>query len=291
MEEYIYHDVNRRGRITRIAYSTKNQSGEIREKYANVYLPYGYDEEDNNVRYNILYIIHGGGGSPDAWLDSCKVKNMLDYVIETKKISPLIVVFPTYYKEKIGRIGPPVREVEREHVRFFQKELREELLPAVESKYHTYAEETTLKGLQQSRMHRGICGFSMGGAAAWFAFFHNIDYFSYYVPLSGDCWEIEGQGGLTKPEETAEVLKAQAVSSGYGTDGFFIYTATGTEDIAYEALNGQVRAMRKYPDVFEENEDLSKGNFHYLLGKEKKHEYEAVYQYLYNILPYLFERT
>lgn len=291
MEEYIYHDVNRRGRITRIEYSTKNQSGETREKYANVYLPYGYDEEDNNVRYNILYIIHGGGGSPDAWLDSCKVKNMLDHEIETKKISPLIVVFPTYYKEKIGRIGPPVREVEREHVRFFQKELREELLPVVESKYHTYAEETTLKGLQQSRMHRGICGFSMGGAATWFAFFHNIDYFSYYVPLSGDCWEIEGQGGLTKPEETAMALKDQAVSSGYGTDEFFIYAATGTKDSAYRPLNSQVCAMRKYPDVFEENEDLSKGNFHYLLGEEKEHEYEAVYQYLYNILPYLFERT
>ncbi|MCU6746138.1 alpha/beta hydrolase-fold protein [Faecalicatena acetigenes] len=291
MEKYTYHDVNRRGTITKITYTTTNEAGELREKYANIYLPYGYEQEEKNKKYNVLYVIHGGGGNPDAWLDCCKIKNMLDYMIDTKEVEPLLVVFPSFYKEKIGRNGPPVRDIERSRVLFFQKELREDLLPAIESQYHTYTEEITPEGFQRSRMHRGICGFSMGGAATWFAFLHNINYFAYYVPLSGDCWEIEGQGGLTKPEETARALCEQAVSSGYKPEEYFIYTATGTKDIAYEALNGQVGAMRKYPDIFVENEDLAKGNFHYLLAEGEVHAYEAVYQYLYHILPYVFKRA
>jgi endo-1,4-beta-xylanase len=289
MEKYKYHDVNMRGTIKRIDYLTTNQQGETREKYANIYLPYGYDEADKEKKYNILYIMHGGGGNPDAWLDCCKVKNMLDYVIDQKQIEPLIVVFPSYYKEKIGRVGAPDPVVERGHVLFFQKELIEDLLPAVEKVCNTYAEDTTKEALKSSRMHRGFGGFSMGSCTTWYAFTHNMDYFSYYVPLSGDCWEIESQGGLHKPDETAKVLHDHAIKSGYGVNEYFIYTATGTEDAAYNPLNMQVNAMRKYPDTFVEDEDLTKGNFHYLLAEGEVHAYEAVCHYLFNILPYLFK--
>lgn len=290
MEKYTYHDVNHRGTIRRLSYSTTNQQGEVREKYANIYLPYGYDEADKEKRYNILYLMHGGGGNPDAWLDCCKVKNMLDYMFAEKLAKPFIVVFPSYYKEKVGRVGPPVRDVERSHVLFFQTELIEDLLPAVEKEVNTYAKDTTKEAFKASRMHRAFGGFSMGAATTWFAFTNHLDYFSYFLPLSGDCWEVEAQGGLSKPEETAKLLHDRAINSGYGVGEYFIYTATGEKDIAYEAINAQVNAMRKYPDTFVEAEDLSKGNFHYLLAPDEVHEYEAVCNYLYNILPYLFHK-
>lgn len=291
MEKYQYHDVNMRGTTHYLYYSTTNQQAEVREKYANVYLPYGYNEIDKQKKYNILYVMHGGGGNSDAWLDCCKVKNMLDYMISKKKIEPLIVVFPSYYKEKIGRVGAPDKEVERDHVLFFQKELIEDLLPTVEKVYNTYAEGTTKEALKVSRMHRGFCGFSMGAATTWFAFTNNIDYFSYFVPLSGDSWEIEGQGGMTKPEETAKALYEHIVNSEYGVGDFYIYTATGTEDAACGPLSAQVNFMRKYSDAFIEDEDLSKGNFHFLLAEGEVHAYEAVHNYLYTILPYLFIRV
>lgn len=288
MEKYTYHDVNMRGSIKRIEYLTTNQEGDSKEKYANVYLPYGYNEMDCSKKYNILYVMHGGGGNPDAWLDCCKVKNMLDYIIDSKNIAPLIVVFPSFYKEKTGRTGAPVKEVEQGHVKFFQKELIEDLMPAVEKTCNTYAKDISKKAFQSSRMHRGFCGFSMGAAATWYAFTRNIDYFAYFVPLSGDCWEVEGQGGLTKPAETASMLHDHALRSGYSTDEYFIYAATGTKDIAFEALDNQINAMRKYPDTFSENADLHRGNFHYLLAEGEVHAYEAVYHYLYHFLPYLF---
>lgn len=286
MKIYEYHDVNRRGRIERVDYSTTDEAGKMVAKYANVYLPYGYDKADLERKYNILYVMHGGGGSPDAWMDCCKIKNMLDYTIDTGEISEMIVVFPSY--SKVPREGAPVMEKERKEARFFQNELIEDLLPAVESVYKTCADHATAEGFRQSRMHRGFCGFSMGAANTWYTFLHRLDSFAWFVPLSGDCWEVEGRGGETCPEETAKVLYESAAASGYSPDEYFIFTATGTEDKAESALTPQLEAMKKYPDTFVYDEDYGKGNLHYLLYEGWGHEYEAVYQYLYNFLPYLF---
>jgi endo-1,4-beta-xylanase len=291
MKKYEYHDVNTRGTIEKVTYMTTNRDGELRDKYAHVYLPYGYEAADKEKKYNILYVMHGGGGNPDAWLDCCKVKNMLDYSIAAGELKPLIVVFPSYYKEKISRIGAPDPEFERGNVMFFQKELAEELLPAIEKVYHTYAEDVTKEALKASRMHRGFGGFSMGACTTWFVFMNHLDYFAEFVPLSGDCWAIEARGGQTKPVETVKVLHDSAVESGYGTDEFFIHTATGTKDAASEPLGAQVNEMKKYPDTFVYEDDFSKGNFHYLLAEGEVHAYEAVNDYLYNFLPYLFKSS
>lgn len=289
MNKYDYHDVNMRGTIEKITYMTTNRDGELRDKYANVYLPYGYDAADKEKKYNILYIMHGGGGNPDAWLDCSKVKNMLDYSIDVGEIKPLIVVFPSYYKEKISRIGAPDPELERKNVMFFQNELVEELLPAVERVYNTYAEDTTKEALKASRMHRGFGGFSMGGCTTWFAFINHLDYFSEFLPLSGDCWAVEVKGGLTKPVETVKILHDSAVESGYGVNEYFIHIATGTEDAAAATLITQFNEMKNYPDTFVYDQELSKGNLHFILAEGEVHAYEAVYQYLYNFLPYLFK--
>ncbi len=289
MKKHEYRDVNFRGTLERITYVTTNREGEPRDKYANVYLPYGYDASDKETRYNILYVMHGGGGNPDAWLDCCKIKNMLDHAIDTGKVQPLIVVFPSYYKEKISRIGEPDAELERSNVMLFQDELVEELLPAVEGVYNTYAQDVTKEALKASRMHRGFSGFSMGGCTTWFAFINHLDYFSEFVPLSGDCWAVEVKGALSKPVETVKVLRDSAIKSGYGTDEYFIHVATGTKDAASETLTMQVNEMKKYPGVFVYEDDFSKGNFHYLLEKDEVHSYDSVYQFLYQFLPYLFK--
>ena len=134
LNKYVYHDVNFRGTIDRVTYTTHNPEGEPREKYANIYLPYGYDPKDTEKKYNILYLMHGGGGNPDAWLDCSMVKNMLDYCFAEKLAEPFIVVFPGFYKEQISRVGAPVAEVERQKVLDFLPETVSELLPAVESR-------------------------------------------------------------------------------------------------------------------------------------------------------------
>ena len=46
--------------------------------------------------------------------------------------------------------------------------------------------------------------------------------------------------------------------------------------------------MKQLTDVFHFSEDCACGNLHFLLANGEVHAYEAVYQYLYHYLPYLF---
>lgn len=286
MKIHQYRDVHFRGTIERVSYMTTNRDGEPRDKYANVYLPYGYDAADTAKRYNILYLMHGGGGNSDAWLDCCKIKNMLDHAFLNGEAEPFIVVFPSYYKEKIGRIGGPVPPDENFHVRFFQQELREELIPAVESKYNTYAEDVTPEALKASYAHRGFGGFSMGSCTTWYAFCDNNEYFGTYIPLSGDCWVNGLERGEGHYAKTAEILADIAKKSHMN---FKIYAATGTEDMANRGIGAQIEEMKKLTDVFKFSEDYAEGNLHYLLADGMRHAYEDVFQYVYNYLPYLFK--
>lgn len=288
MKYYYYHDVDFRGRVERVEYETTNQDGVKCGKYANVYLPYGYDSNDFSTRYDILYLMHGGGGNADAWLDCCLVKNMLDYVICTQKVKPLIVVFPTFYKQIPARKGQPDANYERENVLSFQNELVEDLIPAVECRFHTYAEHITVESLQASRNHRAFGGFSMGGATTWFVLSHCPQYFSRFVPLSGDCWEITPLGGRFNTKETALFLHDFIRDSTFSPDEFHIFAATGTKDAANNALTPQIENMKAMPDIFNYSDDYSKGNLHFLLADGEEHSYQAVYQYLYNFIPYLF---
>ena len=289
MRYYRQHDVEYRGRVSRIIYEATDDRGETVEKYASVYLPYGY-EADREKRYNVLYVMHGGGGNPDAWLDSCLIKNELDYAFSEGEAEPFIVVFPTYYMRGAKADQRPGAGFAygNEQIRFFQKELREVLIPIVESTFRTYAEDVTPEGLKASRRHRAFSGFSMGGGTTWYAFMDNLDIIADFAPLSGDCWAVEMKGGQTKPVETVQALIAAVDRYGYTKDDYRIFAATGTEDIAYPNLTPQVEEMKKFPAYFDYSDDWEKGNSHYLTEEGYEHSYPRVAEYLYNILPYLF---
>ncbi|EKC53554.1 esterase/lipase-like protein, partial [human gut metagenome] len=82
------------------------------------------------------------------------------------------------------------------------------MIPAVESKYSTYAESVTKEGLEASRDHRGFGGFSMGSVNTWNTFRYCMDYFRYFMPMSGS-YSTDGQ-------YMADLVRQQ----GYGSDDF-----------------------------------------------------------------------
>ena len=210
LKEFTYRDLDYRGRIERVTYTGRRPEGGACEKYANVYLPYGYDPADTEKKYDVLYLMHGGGGNPDAWLDTCHIKNMLDCCFYDGAAEPFIVVFPSYYPGMAGTVDLSRMEGERKMVRDFAQEFVKELAPAVESRYRTWAPNVEEEGLRASRAHRAFGGFSMGSVTTWFEFLLNLPYISAFLPLSGDCWAAELMGGNTKPKETAEILAAAA---------------------------------------------------------------------------------
>lgn len=290
MELHQWRDAELRGKIREVTYTTLNENGECVEKYANVYLPYGYDEAK---KYDVFYLMHGGGGNPDAWLDACMLKNALDRSFADKRAEPFIVVLPTYYNEapSVTRARGFDMDMGRRQVLFFQKELKNDLIPAVESKFSTYAESTDIDGLRASRKHRAFGGFSMGGSTTWFAFLNNLDIIATFMPLSGDCWQVMRLGGKEATEETVKSLYDGVIAQGFGKDDFRIFAATGSTDIAYPNLTPQIEAMKKCPEMFEYSDDLAKGNLHYVVKPDAPHAYDEVYQHVYNYLPYLFGKA
>lgn len=65
-------------------------------KNAVIYLPYGYNKADINIRYNVLFLQHGGGGSYGSYLGPAACPNILckivDSMIYNKDIEPVIMV-------------------------------------------------------------------------------------------------------------------------------------------------------------------------------------------------------
>ena len=275
MELHSYHDVNRRGTIERLHYTAKDEDGKTVSKYANIYLPFGYSAEQN---YPVLYLIHGGGGNPDAWLDCSMIKNALDASFVEDRCKPFITVFPGFYSHDPVRTGRVDEEAERGHVLRFQQELRNDLIPAVDSAYSTIP----------SREARAIGGFSMGGVTTWFAFLNNLDQISVFLPLSGDCWQFGGLGGGRETEKTVQYLHDHTVEQGFGKKDFRIFAGTGFEDIAYPNLAPQIETMKRFTDLFEFSEDMEEGNLHFVVMEDAPHTYEKVYQHVYNYAPALF---
>lgn len=149
------------------------------KKYCYVYLPYGYDE---TKQYNVLYLMHGAGGSAGSWIlesEGSTTKNMLDAMIAKKEIEPLIVVSMSLYYQNDIKNGGSTKN--------FKYELKNDLMPSVEGIYSTYANKvTTVQSFRDSRDHRGFGGYSMGSKTTYqSALIGALDYFSYFAPMHG----------------------------------------------------------------------------------------------------------
>lgn len=233
--EAYFQPASEQGSVERLDYQTyESMSYEDRTtqltKTAYVYLPYGYSGE---TPYSVLYLMHGGWSNETTYLgtpeDPHELKNVLDHAIQDKNMPPVIVVCPTYNNtspEDSADYGLALRLTDNYH-----NELANDLIPAVEEKYSTYAEGTSAQELRESRSHRAFAGFSMGSVTTWHTFQYCMDYFRYFLPSSGN---------LTSDGAYMESL---VIDAGYGPKDFFIYAMSGTEDFAYAAFTNQIQSM------------------------------------------------
>lgn len=174
------------GTIEKIEYKTKAYATDGREvtKSAYVYLPYGYSE---NERYDILYLLHGTGDDESYWLiDNPENKTMIDNLIFYGVIRPLLIVTPTFYVE-----GDCANDLDP-LTYSFNEELRNDLMPAVEGKYSTYAERCDAAAFTESRSHRAFAGLSRGAVTTLHsAFCGSLDYFSSFGTFSASRTPVE----------------------------------------------------------------------------------------------------
>lgn len=243
-------------------------------KTAWVYLPYGYTADQ---QYHVMYLSHGGWsnettlmGTPDS---PHPFKHIVDHAIEDGKIRPLIIVLPTYNNTSPSDSGDyslALRLTDN-----FHNELVNDLIPAVESKYSTYAQSTDPEGLAASRDHRGFGGFSMGSMNTWRTFEHCLDYFRYFAPSSG--------GPIGDGAYMADIVE----NSNHKPDDFFIFAASGTEDFAYSGFKRGVMAMGE-TDVFTIADNEQDGNLAFREREGYSHDSTAANEYAYNALRFFW---
>ena len=257
------------------SFSYEQKSNKI-TKEAWVYLPYGYTDEEE---YNVFYLSHGGWSNETTLMgtdDNPKsFKNVIDNAIQDGNIKPLIIVLPTYNNTSENDSSDYSLAIQLTNQ--FHNELVNDLIPAVESKYSTYAKDTTPQGLKESRDHRGFGGFSMGSVNTWNTFRYCLDYFRYFMPMSGS-YTIDG-------EYMADLVRQQ----GYSSQDFFIFAASGTDDFAYSAFKAQIMAMANNSGgMFKLAKNESEGNMSFLEREGYKHDAKATDEYTYNGLRFFW---
>jgi len=268
-----------KGTIKKLTYRSKDYAGNgsVVEKAAYVYLPYGYKQKDAEKKYNVLYLMHGWGDQAGKFFEHGTIRNMFDNMIQHGDMPPMIIVSPTFYtKNSDTGFDGSVSEL-----RQFHKDFVKHLMPAVEGKYHTYAESTSKKDLKASRDHRAFGGFSLGAVTTWMEFCYDADYIRYYLPMSGSCWYYGGYKDY-HPKKTCRFFKQMIKEKNLDKRGYFIYAATGTADEYQEQMDIQMQEMFRNKKLFSANNTV------YYKKNGGKHDFTAVQEYLYNALPHFF---
>ena len=227
--KYDAEESEQAGNVEEVVYDTKAYATDERvvKKTAYVYLPYGYSEEKE---YNILYLMHGTGDDEKYWLKTNPYnKTMLDNMIADGDIEPLIVVTPTFYVE--DDCADDLDQLTYS----FAKELRNDLMPEIESVYSTYAKSADDEGFAESRDHRAFAGLSRGAVTMYHsALCQSLDYFSWFGAFSGSRTD------KTAFEDTIQTGDFAELPIHY------LYVASGNFDFA---LPGQVQDYQALLDI------------------------------------------
>ncbi len=249
------------------SFSYRQKSRKL-QKRAIVYLPYGYQKDQP---YDVFYLMHGGWGDETATLGTperpSRLKNVIDHAMADGEIRPLIIVCPTYNNTNENGRDSSSFSLAMQLTENFHNELLNDLIPAVEGRYRTFAASTRREDVIASRDHRGFGGFSMGSVATWRTFQHALDEFRYFLPMS--C-------GTTLNDE-----QIFAAASGRRPQDYFVFVMTGTNDFAYTFDQGRSQRMGA-SRYFVDADRGTNGNFAYRVKQGYSHNGTAAMEYTYN---------
>lgn len=215
------------GTVKTISYTAHDsENGNTYTKKANIYLPANYSEDK---KYNVLYLLHGIGGDENEWgmyNDESKVKAIMDNLAYYGDIDSFIVVTPNGKASESGSIPSFYN---------FGDELRNDLIPYIDSHFSTYAD----------RDHRACAGLSMGGMQTInIGIGQCVDLFSYYGAFSA--------APTSNPAATtAELLADNEYPIHY------FYNICGLQDgIAYWSASAAAKNLPEVCDQFVDGENF-----------------------------------
>ena len=270
---------DRQGTLHTITYDSEDyvRDGAPITKQAVVYLPYGYDENDMETRYDILSLMHGWTGHAGDYFEYSNLVNILDHLIENRDIPPVIVVSASFYNEHSDTgFSSSIDEF-----RQFHRDFDDHLMPTVEELFHTYAQSTSPEDLKASRDHRAFGGFSLGSVTTWLQFCHDTDYIRYFLPMSGSCWYY-GTYGDFQTVKNVDFIEQLVKEKSLDERGYFIYYAVGTQDSVKSQTLMQAEEMLRRSDVF------TSESFVFYQKEGGYHDFDAACEFICNALPMFF---
>jgi len=174
------------GNVELVEYDSKSLS--IKRKMQ-IYTPPGYSKE---LKYPVLYLLHGAGDDETGWQIKGKASIILDNLLAEKKIVPMVVVMPNGFASAQG--------LSRNEA--FESDLLKDIIPYVESHYSVRAD----------RQSRALAGLSMGGGQALRVGLGHLDVFAY---VGGFSFAVGRQGSLiADPQAAAKQLSVLWLSCG-----------------------------------------------------------------------------
>ena len=157
------------GTIDTVSYESKTVGSTRRSL---IYTPPGYTPAK---KYPVLYLLHGIGGDEKEWYNGGSPQVVLDNLYAQGKIEPMIVVLPNGRAMKDDRATGNIMAPDKVAAfATFEKDLLDDLIPFIESKYSVYTDKD----------HRAIAGLSMGGGQSLNFGLGNLDKFSWVGSFS-----------------------------------------------------------------------------------------------------------
>ncbi len=191
-----------------------------------VYTPPGY-EENAELRYPVLYLLHGTTDTEETWTKVGKAHWILDNLIAQGKAKPMIVVMP------YGRAYPVISRESGslrnwENLQVFTPDFLENIMPFVENNYRVLKDPE----------NRAITGFSGGGGTSLFIGLSHPELFAWvggFAPgMREEEFDRNNAVAFQNPAQTNQQLK-------------LFWIGCGEEDGLYPVV-------RKYLDVLEEKD-------------------------------------
>jgi enterochelin esterase-like enzyme len=150
------------GKLEMIEYESKTVGT---KRKMQVYTPPGYTRDN---KYPVLYLLHGIGGDETEWRRFASPDVVLDNLIADGKAAPMIIVMPNGRAQKNDRAEGDVFAAAPSFAKF-ERDLLDDVIPAIESGYSTYADQE----------HRALAGLSMGGGQSLNFGLKHVDTFAW----------------------------------------------------------------------------------------------------------------
>ncbi|MDD5936387.1 MAG: alpha/beta hydrolase-fold protein [Clostridiales bacterium] len=190
-----------------------------RTKLCYVYTPASY-ETNQEKRYPVIYLQHGGGENEMGWLWHGKVANIADNLIAAKQMEEAIIVMNTGYAFPEDMNCHPAMSA-------FIDELPKDGIPFIDYHYRTISD----------RDHRAMAGLSMGGIQTQHIVFHYPELFA---------WAGIFSGGLVIKNEEDDYSNILLSKEAFEKQFKMLYVSCATDEFMYQETIEHEKEILQY---------------------------------------------